>query len=109
MKFKIQYSSHAGADLRNIYEYISKDLQEPQTARNITQNITAEINKLDEMPMRFHLYDDEPWKSKGMRYFNVGNYLIFYIPDENTNTVNVLRIIYGGRDISKQLTEKNKP
>lgn len=64
-----------------------------------------EIRGLDEMPMRFRLYEDEPWHSRGLRFFPVDNYLVFYLPKEFTNTVDIIRIIYGGRDIRRQLSE----
>ncbi|MCL2421317.1 MAG: type II toxin-antitoxin system RelE/ParE family toxin, partial [Defluviitaleaceae bacterium] len=31
------------------------------------------------------------------------NYLVFYLPDELQGTVSVMRIMYEGRDIEKQL------
>ena len=55
--------------------------------------------------MRFKLYEDEPWKSKGLRFVPVDNYLIFYLPIDETNTVSIVRIIYAGRDMNKQLQE----
>lgn len=64
-----------------------------------------EIRSLDEMPQRYKLYDDEPWHSRGLRTLPVNNYLIFYLADEEKAVVTVIRIIYGGRDISKQLSE----
>lgn len=64
-----------------------------------------EIRSLNEMPMRYRLYDDEPWHSQRVRFFPVNNYLVFYLPDETKTTVHVVRIIYGGRDIKKQLSE----
>ena len=63
------------------------------------------VRELDEMPMRFKLYEDEPWKSKGLRFVPVDNYLIFYLPIDETNTVSIVRIIYAGRDMNKQLQE----
>ncbi|MDD6564758.1 MAG: type II toxin-antitoxin system RelE/ParE family toxin, partial [Clostridiales bacterium] len=45
-------------------------------------------------------------KSKGLRVFSVGNYMVFYLPVEEKNTVSVIRIMYGGRNIEKQLDEK---
>ncbi len=57
------------------------------------------------MPMRYRLYDDEPWHSQGVRFFPVNNYLVFYLPDETKTTVHIVRIIYGVRDIKKQLSE----
>ncbi len=64
-----------------------------------------EIRSLNEMPMRYRLYDDEPWHSQGVRFFPVNNYLVFYLPDETKTTVHIVRIIYGVRDIKKQLSE----
>lgn len=51
-----------------------------------------EIRALNEMPMRFRLCQEEPWHSKGL-------------PDETKNTVSIVRIMYGGRDIRRQLSE----
>ena len=105
MSSEVIYSARARQDLRNIYEYISYDLLVPETATRQTRRIMEEIRSLDEMPMRHHLYDDEPWHSQGVRFFPVDNYLVFYLPDETKNTVYIVRIIYSGRDIKKQLSE----
>lgn len=105
MSSGVIYSARARQDLRNIYEYISYDLLVPETATRQTRRIMKEIRLLDEMPMRHRLYDDEPWHSQGVRFFPVDNYLVFYLPDETKNTVYIVRIIYSGRDIKKQLSE----
>lgn len=103
MKWKIAYSAQARQDLRNIYEYIAFNLLMPETATKQVQRIMNEIRSLDEMPLRFRLYDREPWYSQGLRFFSVNNYLVFYLPDENQNMVNIVRIMYSGRDIDTQL------
>lgn len=105
MSFEVKYTARARQDLRNIYEYIAYDLLVPETAAKQAQRIMKEIGALNEMPMRYRLYDDEPWHSQGVRFFPVNNYLVFYLPDETKNTVHIVRIIYGGRDIKKQLSE----
>lgn len=92
-------------DLRNIYEYIAYDLLVPETAAGQTQRIMKSIRSLDWMPMRFQLYDEESWHSAGLRFFPVDNYLVFYLPDETKNTVSIVRIMYGGRDVRRQLSE----
>lgn len=33
----------------------------------------------------------------------VDNYLVFYIPSDDTQSVTVIRVMYGGRDTDKQL------
>ncbi|MGM9974830.1 MAG: type II toxin-antitoxin system RelE/ParE family toxin [Clostridiaceae bacterium] len=105
MSWKIIYSAKARQDLRDIYEYIAYNLCVPEIAKGQAQRIMNEIRSLDKIPMRHRLYDSEPWHSQGLRFFPVDNYLVFYLPNESKNTVNIVRIMYGGRNISKQLYE----
>ena len=105
MNWDVKFTDQARRDLRDILDYISYELQEPQVAVNLVRSITKEILSLDQMPMRYRLYEKEPWKSQGLRCFPVKNYLIFYYLDETKSTVYAVRIIYGGRDISRQLSE----
>lgn len=53
----------------------------------------------------FPLYADEPWRGQGLRSFPVGNYLVFYLPVEKVERVEIVRIMYGRRDIEGQLKE----
>lgn len=105
MSWKIKYSLQALEDLKAIYEYIAFELLVPDTASNQVERIMGAINKIDEMPMMYKIYEDEPWKSKGLRVFPVDNYIVLYLPKEDLKTVNIVRIIYGGRDVKKQLEE----
>lgn len=105
MTYNIVYSAQAKRDLRSIYEYIAFKLLAPETAGKQAQRIMNEVLNLNEMPMRYKLYDDEPWYSYGLRVFPIGNYLVFYLVIEQLNVVNIVRIMYGGRDIKKQLNE----
>ena len=50
-------------------------------------------------------YEEDPWHNEGLRFFPVDKYLVFYLPDENKNTVDIVRIMYGGRDIHRQFSE----
>ena len=101
MKYTVNYTESAKHDLHGIYDYISGHLMEPETAADLTRRIRESISKLDEDPERYKIYDEEPWRSKGLRYFPVGKYEIFYIV--KNGTVNVVRIMYGGMDIANQL------
>ena len=98
MKYKVMYTAGAKKDLRNIFRYISEELLAPENAAGQTERIMTAIRKLDTMPNRNRLYEEEPWHSRGLRFFPVGNYLVFYKPD-------VVRIMYGGRDVHKQLSQ----
>ena len=103
MSYSIQYSAEAKQDIREIYEYIAFELLVPDTAAAQYKRIMDAIRKLDELPLRFPLYKDEPWSSLEMRWFPVDNYLVFYFADESAEEVSIARIMYKGRDIRKQL------
>lgn len=105
MNLEIEFTDQSKRDLRDILDYITYELQEPQVAVKLVRQITKDILSLNQMPMRYRLYNEEPWQSQGLRCFPVKNYLIFYHPDETKNIVYAVRIIYGGRDISRQLSE----
>lgn len=99
MSWDIVYTAQARQDLRDIYEYIALELLAPEAATGQTQRIMKTIRSLGEMPMRYQLYGEGPWHSRGIRFLPVDNYLIFYLPEEPHNTVNIVRIMYGGRDV----------
>ena len=105
MEYQIFYTNSARQDLKNIYRYISEDLVEPEIAAKLTDKIMKAIRSLDEMPQRYRLFEEEPWHSRGLRILPVNNYLVFYLLDDEKTVVTILRIIYGGRDISRQLSE----
>ena len=102
MKYKVMYTAGAKRDLRNIFRYISEELLAPENAAGQTDRIMAAIRKLDTMPNRNRIYEEEPWHSRGLRFFPVDNYLVFY--KMNDETVYIVRIMYRGRDVRKQLS-----
>ncbi len=106
MKWNVLYTKTAKQDLKDIYKYICFELKAPNTAKNLLEKITNEIDKLDELPLRYRVYMEEPWSEKGVRFFPVDNYLVFYAVDQKEKNVSVLRIMYAGRDITKQFNEK---
>lgn len=105
MNWKIKYTRQAQQDLRDVYEYIAYSLLTPETAAKQANRIMKAIRSLEEMPMRYPLYSDEPWHSQGLRFVPVDNYQVFYLLNESESIVQIVRIMYGARDIPKQLSE----
>ncbi len=103
MSMKIVYTRTAQNDLREIYEYIAYTLLVPETARSMAEQIMTAIRALSDNPERNPLYKDEPWRSQGIRFLPVRNYIVFYSVRAEIETVSVARIMYGGRDINRQL------
>lgn len=91
--------------MKAIYEYLAFELLVPDTASRQSDRIMKAVRTPDHMPERYKVYEEEPWKSQNLRYFPVDNYLVFYLPRKETGVINIVRIIYGGRDIKRQLEQ----
>ena len=98
MIYEVKMTGQAELDLRGIYE-----LQAPENAAGQVRRLEEQIISLETMPERYRRYETEPWKSRGLRILPVDNYVVLYIPDEDRKTVEILRVMYGGRNIDKQL------
>lgn len=105
MIYEVIISDKAAVDLRNIYEYIAFTLESAENAKNQLNRIEKCIYALEQFPERFRLYYQEPWLSRNTRVVAVDNYLVFYIPNPNKKTVTIIRILYGSRDIDKELNK----
>lgn len=105
MIYEVEISKQAEADLRGIFEYIAYTLLAPENASGQLDRLETNILKLGQMPERFRLYEKEPWHSRGLRMLPVDNFVVLYIPDEKKGIVTVIRVMYGGRDIEKELRE----
>lgn len=89
--FKVVYSPEAQEDVRSIYMYIAFELLAEQAAGNQINHIQKKIHSLDTLPKRYEKVEWEPWSSMGMRKVSVGNYVIFYLVDDNNRLVIINR------------------
>lgn len=108
MKYEVEVSEQADRDLREIFEYIAFELQSPENASGQLDRLEEQILNLDTMPERYRKYENEPWKSRGLRVLPVDNYVVLYIPDSDKKVVTILRVMYAGRDIDNQLNLHTK-
>lgn len=98
-RYSVCYSSLSLQDLKDIFSYIAFELKEPAIAEKQSKRIRDSIKGLDTMPNRFPVVDFEPFASMNIRKISVDNYLVFYQVEESNNSVVIIRICYGGRDI----------
>ena len=101
--WNIIYAPKAYTDLKGIYSYIVDNYQSKKTAENVVNKLRLSIRNLSFMADAYHHYEEEPYFSKGVRFYSEGKYCIFYEYDEKT--VTVLRIINGKRDLPAVLSE----
>jgi len=103
-KYTIELSDVARQDLRGIYEYVAITLLEPGIAAKLTNNILKELDSLKTMPDRCPIFHVEPWKSRKLHRLNINNHSAFF--QIEGQCVQIIRIIYGGRDIESVLREE---
>ena len=101
--YTIEITEQAEQDIRSIYSYIAIGLQATENAKGQMGRIEAAISLLDQMPERYRRYEKEPWRTRNLRVMPVDHFVVFYIPDEETISVRVVRVMYGGRDIEREL------
>ncbi len=97
--YTVIYSSEAINDIREIYSYIAFELLSQNFADKLVNQIKSTIRSLDFMPMRNPIVDWEPWKNMGMHKMPIDKYIVFYTVANDTQTVTIIRIVYGGRNI----------
>ena len=103
MRYSIVLTETARADLAAIFRYIAVDLQSVRNAEGQLSRLERAIASLDQMPERYRLYDRNAWHARNLRVMPVDNYLVFYVPNHEDLTVTVFRVLYGGRNIDRQL------
>jgi len=101
----VEYTKDAERDMEEIHTHIATVLMEPDIADKQAERILDAAEGLDHLPFRHRIYDKEPWRTRGFRFFPVDNYVIFYLADESKEKVIIFRVIYGGRDIPTQLEQ----
>lgn len=111
MIYTVILSKQATIDLQDIHKYISLTLLVPDNATHILNKLKKAIFSLQNFPERYRVYHTEPLKSKKIRLFPVENYIILYATDIPSKIVNIIRVIYGKRNIPTHLLlhEKRQP
>lgn len=90
--------------MREIREYISVQLMNPDTAKALLLNVREQISKHKNMPGKFKPIDEESWGSQGVRKIIVGNFYVYYWIEEELLTVHIIAVAYGKRDQKRVLS-----
>ena len=109
MIYEVEVSEQADRDLREIFEYIAFELNEPGIAIAQARRIRDSIRRLDIFPARNKAVEWEPWHSIGMHQMSVDHFIVFYTVSDKDFSVNVLRIFYGRRDIQGHIQKEQDP
>lgn len=105
MIYDIKISNEANLDLKSIYEYIAFSLLSPETAMKQLDRLETGILSLRQFSKRFKLYRNMLWHNLELRIKPIDNFLVFYVSDDETQLVTILRVLYQGRNIPNLLSD----
>ena len=92
--YTIEITELAENDLENAGDYIAYELANSIAALNTVKGIQEKINSLHNYPERNELDDDEILAELGIRREYYKNYKIYYIIEDDTKIVKVIRILH---------------
>ena len=95
MKYNIHVTQAAERDMANAYDYIDLVLKNPPAADKLLDVADEKIGALAEFPHKFEVVSDKLLSLWGIRFTIVMNYLAFYTVDDATQTVHIVRFLYG--------------
>ncbi len=92
--YNVVYLPTARRQLEDAVMYIAVDLCALDAAMALADEVDRAVRKLMEMPYRFPIYHTLYAMKHEIRFFTVKNYNIYYIIDETSKTVEILRILH---------------
>lgn len=93
MNYKVVLTETAIEDLRKIARWIAQQSSNIEIAKRFINELRQECVKLDTFPGIGLLPRDRVLKSYDFRFIVYKDYLIFYITDEKSKTVQVMSIL----------------
>ena len=99
------FSENAESDLDKIINYISKTLFNKQAAKDFFQEISKIIEDIKLFPEMYELVNNEFIKNKKIRRAPVQNYNLYYVYNDTTNSLTVLRILYAHQNLESKFGE----
>ncbi len=103
MGYKYIFTSKAKDDLEDIFDYIAIELKNIIAARNLMKEVEKEINSICAFPEICPVVSNIYVRNLGVRKKVIKNFIMYYLPDENTKTNIIVRIVYSRRNMDEVL------
>jgi addiction module RelE/StbE family toxin len=99
MKYRVRTLETGYEDLKEIKKYLAQFY--PSTVKKFVDLFKKQRDRLKDFPFSCPVYADVP----DYRCLIVGDYLAFYIVDEERKTDEIHRVFHGSRDIQRYLKQ----
>ncbi len=97
-KYNYVLTQTAEADVDDIFAYIAGNLSNPDAASDFADELEMKVADVCKNPKSGKPVDNDYLKRDDVRRILVGNYVVYYIVDEDKRNVVILRVVYGKRD-----------
>ena len=104
-RFAYQLTEKAEGDLDEIVSYIAIQLENKQAATEFINKLQDVILEACSFPESGSPINNELISNKSIRKKAVGNYIMYYFLDKGSETIYVLRILYGRRNLDEIIRE----
>ena len=101
--YKLEFLSIAKKDIDDIIYYISNNLKNKTTARNLANNFVKGANSILEFPYGSSVYKTSKKLEQEYRSFKIKNFLMFYTINEKKKVITIMRVLYQKMDINNIL------
>ena len=103
-EYHVKVTASAESQIEQITQYVAFDLNNPKAAILLLDALETSILGLSNLPYRFPLVAEEPWRGKGIRIMPVNHFLVCYWINEDVGKVQVTAVIYEKREQLRQLS-----
>ena len=104
-KYQYRLSQKAADDLDGIVSYIASELSNPQAAADFLSRLEKVIDEIRSFPESGAPVNNEFLSNTKLRKKTVGSYLLYYLSVPETETVYIVRIVYGKRNMDEILRQ----
>jgi toxin ParE1/3/4 len=106
-QYSLIYTQEAMQDILDKADYIAYELHDERQAQVWYQRLREFLQKnLSSLPYKYPTYQEEPWKTKGLRLLTTRNDVVVYSVDEQHSTVYIRAVCTKGRDITAHLSSQ---
>ena len=104
-KYQYRLSQKAADALDGIVSYIASELSNPQAAADFLSRLEKMIDEIRSFPESGAPVNNEFLSNTKLRKKTVGSYLLYYLSVPETETVYIVRIVYGKRNMEEILRQ----
>lgn len=96
--YEIEFTEDARDEIRDIYEYISKNLVAEEAAKRLMRKMRQSVMDLAESPKIYMKIEKKDKRKREFRRMVIDNFVVLYTIDENKKNIYISHMYYGRKN-----------